>query len=1041
VTEIHEYSDEQWLFLSFIAAIDEPISIEVAGILIPLLPGPLVDLIVRAEACGWLVKVGIDRLCIGRQLLENIDQKLQETLTCEFLSQIIDRIQRENLKDKIEGKAMVRLLVKAGRWKEAGEIEFQMALAAIDKIDYKSARNYLLSCVTRLQNITGDPSTDALFIKATRYLAGLSFATGSSLKFLDVLLQKALNLSNQLGDRRSYVLINLNLGLVFYFMDRRDEALLALSAGAKENESIGDDDLKLQSAILLIPYYFAQGLFNIALKFLEEACHSFETTEGRVLEHCLIPLFTGYICTYLGHFHRAIGSLDYYWRLARQRSDKAMSSTIRALLGMVLVLIKKNQRASSHLQAAFCEAQEVGNDIGSYFCLAAMSLQHYLDGRMAEAYIMLKRTFILGSNVGMVRQFSSPWILEMLYEFHRLGFEPISGFNYPDMLHRAINGINVHLKGTALRLRAKDGISRSVKHIEIMADLEGSKECLQKSGDPVELSKTLLEIARMSLLTGDNKKAQKLAQDARRSLGGYIEEFFPKEYISLLGSQANLSYSNENQKEFLKYFLNLVESLYSSESHTQNLKNVLMSTSRFFGAERSGLFWISPVQSENLELQAAFNLNMEEVASTNFRKSHELICKASETNKTQIETVGIEESALGKKFIRSILCIPFDGNNSRGILYYDNSYFMNDLNSLDSDVIKQIIKVINKILEYCSMNLVNKKRIAILTSEKSLLQERTKKPIIAQCSKMSRVLAQAKQIAGADSSILITGETGTGKELIAMYIHDISPRGQKPFVVVDSTTIPENLVESELFGHERGSFTGADKQKIGRVEIANQGTLFLDEVGELPLQAQSKLLRVFQQKTFNRVGGIKTIRSDFRLIAATNRDLVAEIAGGRFREDLYYRLNVVQIMLPPLRDRGNDLITLAKYFIKQFSEKYKRPVFELSSEDEMAMLSYQWPGNIRELMNFVERAVILSRGDRLEITLPIQQKQCNDDPFSDNPNLDEIQRRYIRYTIERSGGKIGGPGGAAEALGMKRTSLYTRMKLLGMKKKNISMLP
>jgi transcriptional regulator with PAS, ATPase and Fis domain len=253
-------------------------------------------------------------------------------------------------------------------------------------------------------------------------------------------------------------------------------------------------------------------------------------------------------------------------------------------------------------------------------------------------------------------------------------------------------------------------------------------------------------------------------------------------------------------------------------------------------------------------------------------------------------------------------------------------------------------------------------------------------------------------------------------------------------VVVDSTTIPENLLESELFGYEKGAFTGADQRKIGCIEMAHQGTLFLDEVGELTLPAQAKLLRALQEKMIRRVGGVQTIKSDFRLIAATNRDLAQEVAKGQFRDDLFYRLNVISLTLPPLRDRGEDAVSLAQHFIDSYSKKYKRSAFKLYSEQKASIKKYTWPGNIRELKNKVESAVILSGEDRLELDLPSGKPMPANDPFAEKPTLKEIQRRYIRHVIDFTDGRISGHGGAVDILGMKRTSLYARMKALGMKR-------
>jgi len=305
--------------------------------------------------------------------------------------------------------------------------------------------------------------------------------------------------------------------------------------------------------------------------------------------------------------------------------------------------------------------------------------------------------------------------------------------------------------------------------------------------------------------------------------------------------------------------------------------------------------------------------------------------------------------------------------------------------------------------------------------------------IVTKNPRMLKILAQVDHVAGSDGTALILGETGVGKELFANRLHEMSGRRDGPLVIVDPTTIPETLVESELFGHEKGAFTGADRRKAGRLELADGGTLFVDEVGEIPKSVQAKLLRALQEKTFVRVGGTSTLHSDFRLLAATSRDLAAEVATGRFREDLYYRINVVPLTIPPLRERKEDIPLLASYFLAKYATRYNRPEIRLTKEDEAELMAYDWPGNVRELENLMERAMILSTGEELEFRLPAEGMRVSGQLFSDFPTLDEMQRRYIQQVLEETGGKIGGRGGAAEILGMKRTTLNDRMRKLGLR--------
>jgi len=310
--------------------------------------------------------------------------------------------------------------------------------------------------------------------------------------------------------------------------------------------------------------------------------------------------------------------------------------------------------------------------------------------------------------------------------------------------------------------------------------------------------------------------------------------------------------------------------------------------------------------------------------------------------------------------------------------------------------------------------------------------------IIGQHPVMLELLFRTDQVSPSEAPVLIQGETGVGKELLARRIHRMSPRRDMPFIALNLTSIPETLLESELFGHEKGAFTGAVNQKPGLMELANKGTLFIDEVGEIPKSIQVKMLRVLQEKSFSRVGGIRQYSSDFRIVAATNRRMAEEVTNGNFREDLYYRLNVVPLFVPPLRERGDDIVDLAEYFLAQYGRKYNRSGFDLTEKDRNRLKAYHWPGNVRELANIIERATILTTSEKLDFSmLSVSESVATsvsteaDELFKDNPTLDEIQRRYIKYILKETDGVIGGSGGAAEILGINRTTLYSRMKKLG----------
>jgi formate hydrogenlyase transcriptional activator len=302
--------------------------------------------------------------------------------------------------------------------------------------------------------------------------------------------------------------------------------------------------------------------------------------------------------------------------------------------------------------------------------------------------------------------------------------------------------------------------------------------------------------------------------------------------------------------------------------------------------------------------------------------------------------------------------------------------------------------------------------------------------IIGARGALREILRLVRTVAPTDSTALIQGETGTGKELIARAIHEHSARRDRSFVKLNCAAIPLGLVESELFGHERGAFTGAVARKVGRFEAANQGTLFLDEIGDIPLELQPKLLRVLQDGEFERLGSTQTQRANVRLIAATNRDLAKLVSHNQFRSDLYYRLNVFPIAVPPLRDRSRDIPLLVMHFVKTYSKRMSKKIEWIPKEVMEALVGHSWPGNIRELQNFIERSVILTDGNILRPPLEGLHQDAGIDPLKPI-TLEEAERRHIRKTLDQVNWVVAGPRGAAVRLGMKRSTVYFRMQKLG----------
>ena len=387
--------------------------------------------------------------------------------------------------------------------------------------------------------------------------------------------------------------------------------------------------------------------------------------------------------------------------------------------------------------------------------------------------------------------------------------------------------------------------------------------------------------------------------------------------------------------------------------------------------------------------------------------------------------------------LQSAVCIPLlRGERALGTLNVasmrDGAFGPQDVELLTQIANELAIAVENALVFRQIAELKDKLAEEKLYLEDEIRTEYDFEEIVGDSHSLKRVLRDVETVAPTDSTVLIQGESGTGKELIARAIHNLSARRERTFVKVNCAAIPTGLLESELFGHERGAFTGAISQKIGRFELANQGTLFLDEIGDIPLELQPKLLRVLQEREFERLGSTRTVKVNIRLVTATNRDLSQMIANREFREDLFYRLNVFPITLPPLRERREDIPLLVRYFTQKYARRMNRKIETIPAEALEALVNWNWPGNVRELENFIERAVILTRGAVLHV--PLAELRGNGDtPSTPGPltTLEQGEREHILRALEECKWVVGGAAGAAARLGLKRTTLQSRMRKLG----------
>jgi len=536
-------------------------------------------------------------------------------------------------------------------------------------------------------------------------------------------------------------------------------------------------------------------------------------------------------------------------------------------------------------------------------------------------------------------------------------------------------------------------------------------------------------------------------------------------FLSVVADQIALAFDNAlhfdaaqtSQQQLLKkservgLLLELTNQVVSNLELRDLLRAVVSSTRRVMGCDGVGITLPDrdnarlkiyaldyPLKDESVQEEGLISVD-DDVSGTVFRTG-KLWCG----NVQEARRLGMKDSARSEAGTVCILPLVSRGRvlGTFGVIKYEDNAFTGDIEFL-TQIGNQIAIAVENALAFAQIRELKDQ----LSKEKVYLEDEIRTEmnfaqIIGNSSSLRKVLKHVETVAPTDSTVLIYGETGTGKELIARAIHDLSPRRSKPFMKLNCAAIPTGLLESELFGHEKGAFTGAIAQRIGRFEVANGGTIFLDEIGEVPLELQTKLLRVLQEREFERLGSSRTLRTDARLIAATNRDLEVMVSEQKFRSDLFFRLNVFPVHVPPLRERQGDIPLLVRHFTQQFSRRMKKAMDTIPSAAMDALCRYHWPGNIRELQNVIERAVIISTGPSLSIDVSDLKLPKSDrtaersaSPHSENGTLhnvlEETERQQILKALKQSNWVVAGPNGAAAHLGMKRTTLQQRIRKLG----------
>jgi len=851
-----------------------------------------------------------------------------------------------------------------------------------------------------------------------------AFSLGVRLSLAQSLSSVASSAAEILGDQRTQALINIMDGCLRQHSGKEEPGALnkLLDDGLSAIRTLGDADIEKQIKYFLSFLYYGKGDFRACYEAFDSAqshdqimvCQYFNT---------LYPIYLAPAANRIGQYAQSIGICTGALREAQRNKDKYKELWLTAILALQFLQIGANEQGIRFLSDILdCVDSEACPKL-YLWVWRGLALYHANIGNLEISHRIMTECMKMRMERGLGRfAYTSVWILEMLESYEKRGLSPVPGYELDEEADRVLTWQNRHLHGMAFKVKAR---RQPKEDLESRINLlRCSYDAFMECGNRREAARSALLIAQHYLKIGKEAEARELRKTARADL--MDTTLRPASTLPQLAPWQGSVYSTAVRSSLERCYaaIDKIELNISAEGYAGELLNALQ---RELGAEYAAFCRLR--QEKDCEVLAVCNASEME-----FSQWHALECMRGLNRQDGPEWVLVPSG--DKVFLCLRIVLP---GEEPLFLFLESCYIAGAYVCLESEDIRSLLSVLKR--ELTSLfRLQNRQKQVHKMPVVDFVTPDSDRIEYDDSPGYKHILEQARHAAQSDAPILILGETGVGKEVLARQIHQFSGRPGM-FVPVHPASTPENLFESEFFGYEKGAFTGAHKQKVGFFELADNGTFFIDELAEIPMSFQVKLLRVLQEHSFNRVGGIRYIKSNFRLVAATNKNLWNEVQEGRFREDLYYRVSVIPIKLPPLRKRQQDIPRLIRLFLQQFCTRYGRPVPPLTDELIRQCCAYSWPGNIRELRNLVERAVILNTGGPLKLFLPEYGEMASSEEsqkdysqlYSDLPTLEELSVRYMRYVLEKTQGRVIGPDGADKILGVKRSTLYAKLRKYGLK--------
>ncbi len=981
---------------------------------------------------------------VKKNLADAVLNTLEDEKREILLSGVISHLAKELPAGDMKPLILAKLYLKGGK-KDRGFLQYTKEAADLLASAHRKyeALDLYEEIIESLDGVENDESLEtAMYIDSVLSYAPIAINLRPPDQLLPI-LEKAKSASEKIRNVRALATLELCLGRLSQKQGDSVRASRHYNKGWDFAQGLGDDTLLRTASKLSALALFWQGRMIEAIQLYENTLGDVEDMSAHIGD-LWAHLMLAYCYGLTGRIARGLGMAEALRERASVGGNLKAQAFSEAVIALILLEIRHVEKAVPHIDNALQIGKKLGDDLVLWMAKPCKAYDEYSRGNSESAQELMASAINHAQKIGQMHH-PSPWIIEILWSWHKEGLNPIEGYSFQSETDRLMEWPDIYMKGAALRYYALDkrlsgsdlGLTEEI--------LRESEKLLQEAGAEIELGRTQVEFARLLLKKKDSKRAERVANKAFRTFSKIDRALFPSELLSMIHDRPK-----ENRIfQGLEAVSRLSSETNFHPGYKTYLGKVVALLSDMFGAERSAIFL---TQDERLDstfnIAATRNFSTRDLDQLMKSPVRDLMMRTMEKREPLVladteESMDIFQGSTSDFPIRSIACVPLLASGRViGLLYADNRLLKGVFSEKDTLIMTAIATQVALFMKTMTLSRELEDFRGGYEDNFSGSDHGESlegfHQIIGKSKAIRNSLARAKKVSGTDATVLIIGETGVGKELLAQAIHQQSSRSDKPFITVNISALTENLLASELFGHEKGAFTSAERTKIGRFEMANHGTIFLDEIGDLTMEGQVKLLRVLQEGEFERVGGTHTIRSDFRLIAATNRNLVQMIAKGDFRPDLFYRVNTFPIEIRPLRERKEDIPHLALYFLRKYAKKHRKENMTIPNGEMKKLLAYSWPGNIRELEHIIERALILSEHSTLSIpdikeTYPVVMHQ--DSGSSDELlTLDELQRRHITRVLEHVKWRLRGEKGAAMILGLKPSTLEFRMKKLGIKR-------